>query len=272
MKKSNHSLNNPVFETYRREEPESGQEVIKMTCKTFEHFRIDGVMEMIDFREGAQNKEINRISALVPDVISLQSVPVNAEELISIPGYESIFFASQYSDFGVVTLWNPEKLNMVKCFKLDFYLKNQRHSNASGLIVILHTRGRRRICVANCNLEGNDKKSKAQQYFLLRKLNWFRGEADQLVIFGVPKESFKVLCVDGDFSGFEESVVEELKKVVGKEKENTLRLYLGNGEKSNEMFRFNLLRVEKTDSQWVYYLGRLSLRCENEVFYIESRT
>lgn len=271
MEKSVHSPNSPVFANESKAGLQSGQEVIKLICNKFETFCRNEIIEVINPCNSAQNDEIQRIFALDPDVVSLQNVPNNAEELISIPGYESIFFTSQYSDFGVVTLWNPEKLSLVKSFKLDFYLKNQQPNNSSGLIIILHTKSKHRICVVNCTLSENDKASRVQLYFLLRILNRIRGEADQLIIFGVSHGFFKVLCVDGDFLGYSRNVLEELKRVVGKEKENSLKIYLGNGEKFNEFFRFSLLKVEKTAGWWVYYLGRLSLRRENEVIYIESR-
>lgn len=134
-----------------------------------------------------------------PDLITLQGVHANHELLISIEGYESVFYLPKNREIGYVTLWKPSKFQLVQQLKLDYFiyeLNPERPKCTGALITLLEvSENTQKLLLANSNfLETSIENSECSSYILLNQLKNFQNLANHIIVSGEFPNAHHVFC------------------------------------------------------------------------------
>ena len=212
------------------------------------------------------NKEEAKLRAKIfktdPKIILLQRVLDKHNELTAWPGYQSVFFAPEGTNFGFTSMWKPELFSVEKVFRLSF---NGVTENGGGaLVTILRFGNKNKICFVNTRIQGNWVIAELELFLLLLKLNSLLKEADHLAILGISPAAQKLLCSNGTFSTFKKENQKILPQIKMIENGISVHFSILESGPGNAFTNFIPMKFVQFKSFSVYHLGRLPLQFINK--------
>ena len=197
---------------------------------------------------------LDTISRTDPDIVIYQGAYEGHEMILCINSYECIFYSPQKKNTGFAFLWKTEKLLLITCIKIDYFLKDviKKEEYSGGIISVFSTINGEKYCLVNTEFNNSSFSYEYQAYVLSNQLFRFNTNINRTIIIGNLCNSEHILCSPKIKISFE--AFNCIKSIYFKRTNDLVEIYRKPEEKTKIDGVFNFLSKSKSNID-IFYKG-----------------